>query len=432
MRGKKLGFIALIAIVVGSQIGSGMFVLPSDLAQYGVSGLLGWAVSITGAICLALVFSDLSAHLPRSGGPHVYVSEAFGKVAGFYMAWVYWDVSWLSNSVLLVTVIKYLTVITGDLSTIAVLSVEMAVIAIVVIANVMGLRFSGFIETFLICLKTVPLIILPIAFLTVFDPTHFKLKPPELTSYSNLISTLSSTALLTFWCFIGVECGTTTAGSIRNPAKTLPRAITIGTIVVSVIYMLNIISVVGVMGFDSLMNTPAPYSLVMSKVFGHSSDVVISTLIIVVCIGTLNSWTLTSSQTAYGAYVEGLFPKIFGKVNKFDAPIVALLISAIGIIPFLLYEQLEQGGLDKLINLIVSIFLYVYLGCCAAYFKLVKRWYARNVDVLKKRTLACISGAVCTFVLLQDIMISFVVLAIFVVLGWPVYLRCKRQRKEEA
>ena len=86
-RSKELGFIALVSIVIGSQLGSAAFVLPSQLAPFKTVGLLGWIVSVAGAISLALMFSDLSSHLPKNGGPHVYVSAAFGRIAGFFTAW---------------------------------------------------------------------------------------------------------------------------------------------------------------------------------------------------------------------------------------------------------------------------------------------------------------------------------------------------------
>ena len=113
--GKQLGFISLVSIVIGSQLGSAAFVLPSQLAPYKTIGIFGWIVSVAGAISLALVFSDLSSHIPKSGGPHVYVTSALGRTAGFFAAWIYWIISWASNSILLVTSVGYLTNITGKL-----------------------------------------------------------------------------------------------------------------------------------------------------------------------------------------------------------------------------------------------------------------------------------------------------------------------------
>jgi APA family basic amino acid/polyamine antiporter len=324
-----------------------------------------------------------------------------------------------------------MSVITGELSSVSILAIETGILAFVTFANLLGLRFSGVIETFLICLKTIPLVLLPAIFFTYFDPELFQLHSQAANTTEGFVSTISATALLTFWGFIGVECGTTPAGSIKNPTRTLPKAIMIGTIIVALIYIMNILAVVGVTGFDALVNTTAPYSLVMTKVFGGGYDIVISILVIVVCMGTLNSWTLSSSQAAYGAYTEGLFPRAFGRVNKFGAPVIALFVASIGMLPFLILEQLEHGGLDKLINLVVGIFLYVYLFCAIAYLKLIKKWYTRKADLFKKRILASVAGLVCIFVLAQDIVTSIIVLAIFLGLGIPVYKRAQARSDQQ-
>ncbi len=76
---KKLGFWSVFAIVTGSQIGSGVFMLPASLAPYGKFSILGWLISGIGAICLAMVFSGLCNRFPKTGGPHVYVKEMFGN-----------------------------------------------------------------------------------------------------------------------------------------------------------------------------------------------------------------------------------------------------------------------------------------------------------------------------------------------------------------
>lgn len=421
---RELGFIALVSIVIGSQLGSAAFVLPSQLAPFKTVGLLGWIVSVAGAISLALVFSDLSSHLPKNGGPHVYVSSAFGRVAGFFTAWIYWIISWSSNSVLLVTTIGYLTILTGTLSCPQIFAIEVAILSVITIVNIVGMKFSGVVETVLTGLKILPLLFLPVIFFMFFDPSFFKISIKEVVNTGDTLTTISQTALLTFWGFIGVECATTPAESVKNPKRTIPRAIIIGTSCVALIYLMNTISITGVVGFEKLEGTTAPYAVVMENIFGHYSNVAISLMAMIVCIGTLNAWTLTSGQIAYGAYKDGLFPKIFGKVNKTGAPNSALIIAAIGTLPFLALEQLHHGGLAKLIDMLVSVFIYVYLICCISYMKLLKNWYTRKVR-LKKLILAEFSIIFCIFTLSQDIISSIIVLIIFILIGIPIFIKYK-------
>ena len=429
---KKIGFLSLVSIVIGSQIGSGAFVLPSLLAPFKTVGLLGWIISVSGAISLALIFAELAAHLPKNGGPHVYVGAAFGRTASFYTAWLYWIISWASSSILLVTTVNYLEIITGHLSSITKIIIESTVFIITFI-NILGVKFAGIISTILTALKVLPLIILPVIFLMFFDPSHFKISLNEVSNSSDLLTTLSKTALLTFWGFIGVECATAPAESVKNPSKNIPRAITIGTACVATIYIINTLSVIGVVGFEALEKTNAPYALVMGSIFPKYSDIAISVMAIIVCVGTLHAWTLTSGQIAYGAVSDGLFPKMFGKLNKSGAPVLALLITAFGMIPFFIIEEMDRwrSGLEKLLDIMVSIFVFIYMLCSIAYIMLIKKWYKEKNKRIKSYILAQFAITFCIFVLYQDILSSCIVLAIFIVLGIPVFWKNRHNIKLE-
>ena len=424
---KELNFLALVSIVIGSQIGSGAFVLPSVLAPFKTVGLLGWIISVAGAISLALIFSELASHLPKNGGPHVYVGEAFGRTAAFFTAWIYWIISWSSSSVLLVTAMNYLISITVPFTSVQVVIIETIVLFIITYINIVGMKFAGVIETVLTAMKILPLIVLPTIFCLFFDSSHFKFSLREIAGDSDLLTVISKTALLTFWGFIGVECATAPAESVQNPSKTIPRAITIGTICVAIVYILNTVSIIGVVGFDALQKTNAPYAVVMSSIFPKYSDIAISIMAIIVCIGTLNAWTLTSGQIAYGAVSDGLFPKIFGKVNKSGAPVFSLVISAVGMIPFFIIEEMDcwRNGLEKLLDLLVSVFVFIYMVCGISYMRLIKKWYNDKVKRIKARILAQFAVTFCIFVLYQDLLASCIVLGIFIILGFPVFLKNK-------
>lgn len=429
---KELGFLALVSIVIGSQVGSGTFVFPSMLAPFGSVGLLGWIVSVSGAISLALIFSELSSRLPKNGGPHVYVTEAFGKTIGFFTAWIYWIISWSSNSVLLVTTTYYLSIITGDLSSIQIVIMEVTVLFVITFINILGVRFSGIMETVLGFLKVIPLLLIPILFFMFFNIEHFKLAASLKGMFDggteDSINIIAKTALLTSWGFIGVECATTPAERVKNPQKTIPRAIIMGTSCVAIIYIINVISVLGVTGFENLIDSKAPYALAIEEVCGHSSNVFISVLAIIVCIGTLNAWTLTGGQIAQGAAKDKLFPPIFGKTNKNGAPTAALLMAAFGIIPFFVIEQIcGSEGLDYLVGLLVSIFLFVYIICAASYIKLTKKWKKTVYERTKAYALGAFSILFCIFIASQTILSSIIVLAVFIIVGLPVYMRVKKK-----
>src|SRR6476619_7261154 len=99
---RPLGLWSAIALVVGSMIGSGVFLLPASLAPYGASSLLGWGVTLLGAMLLALTFSRLGRRWPQTGGPYTFAREGFGDATGFAVAWSYWVSVWCGTSAIAV------------------------------------------------------------------------------------------------------------------------------------------------------------------------------------------------------------------------------------------------------------------------------------------------------------------------------------------
>ena len=82
---RQLGFWMALALVVGNMIGSGIFLLPANLAPYGTNAIIGWAVTIAGSLCLASVFAALARAFPQAAGPYDYVRPALGQPPAFFV-----------------------------------------------------------------------------------------------------------------------------------------------------------------------------------------------------------------------------------------------------------------------------------------------------------------------------------------------------------
>ena len=91
---RPLGLWSATALVVGSMIGSGVFLLPASLAPYGATSLIGWAITLFGAVMLALTFAKLATRWPHTGGPYAFARAGFGDLTGFVIAWSYWISIW--------------------------------------------------------------------------------------------------------------------------------------------------------------------------------------------------------------------------------------------------------------------------------------------------------------------------------------------------
>ena len=422
---KKIGFWSVFAIVIGSQIGSGIFMLPATLTPYGLYSILGWLISGAGAVCLALVFAGLCGRFPRTGGPHAYIKEMFGETASFFTGWTYWVISWFSTTAVVIASIGYLSPFIGNQSAHVYLIFEIILLLAITGLNLTGVKMAGKAGFVLTLLKIIPLLILPIAALWYFDSHHFITKP--VIEALPLSSKLAQVTLLTLWGFIGLEIATTSAGSVTNAAKTIPRAIIFGTIVTAIIYVINSIGIMGLLPAETLAASKAPYIDASQYLFGGQWHYVISIIASIICIGTLNAWMLGSGQIALGLAEDYLLPLHFTKKNKHDAPKYGLIISCIGIIPFLILTANDSIAkqITSIVDYSVTAFLFVYIFCTLAYIKILIKEKAR----WHHWTYTLLALAFSAWVLYETELFIIATASIFVLSGIPLYFIWYRRKK---
>jgi basic amino acid/polyamine antiporter, APA family len=418
---RKLNFWSVFALVTGSQIGSGVFMLPANLAPYGLYSLCGWLISGLGAIMLALVFAKLCSWLPKTGGPHVYIKEAFGNTAAFFTGWTYWVVSWVSTTVVIIASIGYLTPLIGDQSVIINVLLEIVLLLGITFLNFRGVGVAGRAEFLLSLVKIIPLGLVPLIALFYFNINNFVLSPS--LAPLPLSSLLSQVTLLTLWGFIGLESATTPAESVENPATTIPRAVVLGTASVALLYLLNSTGIMGVIPGQELMHSNAPYADTVRYIFGGNWHLIISVIASLICIGTLNAWTLTSGQISLGLAQDGLLPAIFGKKNMYDAPQFGLIISCLGIIPLLIITANASLARQVLaiIDFSVTAFLFVYAFCCLAFFKILFQRIRQGSEKLLPLLYGGIAFIFCCWVIYETPLTTLVIASLFIVSGIPLY-----------
>jgi len=375
----KIGFWPLFALVTGSQIGSGVFMLPSILAPYGPYAIAGWILSGLGAIALAMVFAQLCQEYPETGGPHVYVEKAFGRSAGFFTGWTYWVISWISTTVVFAACVGYLSPLLGTNNPLILVGIQIMLLLSTTALNLRPAGTVGKAESLLTSLKFIPLLAIPALILYRFSFNNIVLSHTIAALPTSTI--LSQTTLLTLWGFIGLESATAPAGLVKNPGRTIPLAIIIGTASVAALYLFNSISIMGALPSALLSTSAAPYAEAVQAVFGGSWHLIISLISALVCLSTVNAWTLTSGQIALGLAEANLLPAFFKKKNRHGAPYWPLIISCIGTIPLLILLSSKSLAhqVSTIIDFSVTSFLFVYLACCAAFIQLLitkkaKKW----------------------------------------------------------
>lgn len=349
---RTLGFWTAVALVMGNMIGSGVFLLPASLAPYGGTSLIGWLVSAGGSILLALVFARLASANPASGGPYAYTRAAFGDFAGFLVAWGYWISVWCSNAALSVAFVGYLD---PFFPSIVRRPASAATLAIVVLwlltaVNARGIRTAGRVQVVTTVLKMLPLFFVGLVGVFVLDPSHFAIAD---TSVRALSRGVSSTATLTLFAFLGLECATIPAGAIARPERTIPRATIVGTLLAAMIYITSTVGVMGVLPIETLARSSAPYADAARVLGGDRAGAIIALGAAISCFGALNGWILIVGQLPMAVAQDGLFPRIFGRLSARGTPVNGLLIG--GLFSTALISMNYTRGLVDLFTFIILL-----------------------------------------------------------------------------
>jgi len=351
-RPRAIGFWMAVALVMGNMVGSGIFLLPASLASYGGASLLGWLVSTAGSVALALVFARLARRDPAGGGPYAYTRAAFGDLAGFLVAWGYWISIWASLGALAVACVGYLDpfipAIVRTPSSAALLAIS--IVWVLVIVNIVGVRTAGSVQVVTTVLKLIPLVAVGLAGLVYFEPSHFGIAQRG----TALAGSVTSTATLTLWAFLGLESATVPADSIDDPEVTIPRATVVGTLLTAAVYVASTVGAMSLLSTDVLLRSTAPFADAARALAGGAGAAVIAVGAAVSCLGALNGWTLLAGQLPLAVARDGLFPEVFARVSARGTPAAGILIA--GVLTSLLIAANYTRGL-------VSLFTFIILLC---------------------------------------------------------------------
>lgn len=315
------------ALVVGNMIGSGVFLLPSSLAPFGAASLLGWGLSVTGALLLATIYAYLGRRHPRTGGPYTYSRLAFGEFAGFATAWLYWVSIWAGNAAIAVAFASYLGGLAPALTATPVRGAATALAAVWLCTafNLAGLRSAGWVQVITTIGKLVPLFAIALVGLWWLDPGDFG---NFNRSGEPLLSVATATAALTLWALLGIECATIPAEDVRDAERTVPRATLFGTALAAGITVLACTVVIGLLPGNATGESGAPFAEAAGIIWGPVAGTIFAAAAAVACFGALNGWTLIQGQIPMAAARDGLLPQALARRNRHGAPSTALIFSS--------------------------------------------------------------------------------------------------------
>ncbi|MBR6408835.1 MAG: arginine/agmatine antiporter [Alphaproteobacteria bacterium] len=359
----KIGLIPATFMVAGNMMGSGVFMLPANLAGIGSIAIFGWLITTVGAVALALVFSKLTQIYPAAGGPYAYAKKAFGPYMGYQTNLVYWLANVVGNVGLAVAGLGYLTTFFPVLKDPLVMALaQIAVIWFFTYANILGPNVVAKLQSITTICALVPIIGIALLGWFWFHPSTY-MGGWNVTGKSDLTA-IGMTLNFTLWAFIGVESASVSTAVVKNPTRNVPIATVTGVIIAAVCYILSSSVIMGIIPNKELISSSAPFSQAVSIALGQTAGDVVAICAAIGCLGSLGGWTLLVGQTAQAAANDGLFGKMFACETKKGVPATGLAIVAsimtAQVLGTMSPTASEQFGKIASIAVIMTLLPYIY------------------------------------------------------------------------
>jgi len=329
---RQLGLLDSTALVVGVIIGSGIFLVPGSVAGH-VSSLLGViAVWVTGGILSifgGLALAELGASLPKAGGLYVYIERAYGRFAGFIYGWMgLCIINSGSAATMAVGVGSYIAPI-AHFSLTQQKLFQVAVIATFTTINCLGVTLGKWVQNALSITKVGGLLLMIFFLLTHGDRArlatnfwpasfHFSLAPFGIA----LIGVL--------WAYDGWHVLSFAAGEVKNPTRTIPASLILGTLGCVIVYTLANIAYYSVLDPAAIRASDRVAAVAVSSALGPGAATLLTIFIAISILGAVNGSTFSTPRATLAMAEDGLFFRSFARVNaKYHTPIVALVAHGI-------------------------------------------------------------------------------------------------------
>jgi putrescine:ornithine antiporter len=372
---KKMNLIQLTFMVAVNMMGSGIIMLPTNMAQVGAISLLSWLVTAVGSMAIAYGFAQAGIFNDRAGGMAAYAEDAYGKDGYFQVFFLYFLSLAIGNVAIGISAVGYLATFFPWLSSTPVTTCIGVILLLwlTTFANFGGPSVTGKIGS-----VTVWGVILPVGLLSLIGWFWFSKEtfsaawnPQGLSIGAGMSSSIS----LTLWAFLGMESAAQNSAAVENPKKNVPLACLFGTLGAAVIYILSTTVIQGIVPNAELANSTGPFGLAYAKMFNPVIGQIVMALAVLACLGSLLGWQFTIAQTGKSAADERMFPAFFSKVNRMGAPITGMIV--LGVVQSALALMTISPTLSEqfsaLVNLAVVTNVIPYIVALSALFVMMRK-----------------------------------------------------------
>lgn len=346
---QRIGLPTAIAVVVGTVIGSGIFLVPQKIAF--TLGDAGWILAVWifgGLLSLAgaLTNAEIAGMIPAAGGQYVYFREIYGDFPAFLYGWTTFIVYQTGSiAAIAVAFAEYLGFFFPGLSALSVnfglfvmpeVGIKLVAIGAIVFVtgvNYFGVQFGGFVQQLFTALKVLAIAGIIITCFT-FGTHTGHLYTPFFSSGSfhgnSLVGAFGIALVAVLWAYDGWNSVTYLAGEVKDAQRNIPIALVAGTSAVIVIYVLTNLAYMYVLPVSGIAHSQLVASDAMSRFFGRNGGALIAVAVMISTFGTVNATTMSTARVYFAMAKDRLFFKGISRVHpKYKTPHVSLLVQCI-------------------------------------------------------------------------------------------------------
>ena len=441
-----LGLGLLVALVVGSIIGSGIFGLPQNMAAGAGAGaiLIGWAITGVGMLMLARVYQMLAVRKPElDNGVYAYARALSGEYVGFNAAWGYWISAWIGNVGYLVAAfgaLGYFFPAFGDGNTPTAIAGASMVLWLIHALVLRGIQGATVLNAVVTVAKVVPLLLFIALVAMAFKMDTFRLDFWGAEKLGSVLDQVKSTMLVTVWVFIGIE-GASVYSARAKLREDVGRATVIGFLICLLLLMAVSLLSLGLLNQPELAGLKNPsMAAVLEKAVGTWGAVLIYVGLMVSVGGGFLAWTLLAAESLFTPAGGGVMPKWLATQNSRGVPSHALWLTNGMVQIFLLVTLVSKASYLALISLSTAMILLPYL--LSALYGLSLAWRGdgsvdagKSVNATRPRSdapVAALATVYCLWLLYAAGLKYLLLSALLYAPGAAIYIIAKRQREQRA
>lgn len=358
---RVIGTVGSTALVVGTIIGSGVFLVPHNVAEQVGSVrtlMLVWVVGGVLALAGALSLAELGAAMPEAGGLYIYLREAYGRLPAFLLGWANLLVMESGSMATLAVAFGIYAASIVPLSAAGQKLTACGVIIVLTLVNVAGAREGSAVQTVFTIAKLAGIAAIIACAVWYHGAHHFHSLPALPTPHTSFGS-FGIALVGVLWAYQGWHALSYSAGEIKNPGKALPRSYLFGMLIVVAAYLGANVAYLRALPLPALAEYQRVAARAMEVFTGPAGATFVSVLILCSIFGALNGTILTGPRTYFAMARDGLFFSAAGRVHpRFKTPALAIVIESAWAVVLA-----ASGSYEQLYTYVVFAAWIFYAAC---------------------------------------------------------------------